>query len=93
MYYPAHLPGDTLSSKARQSLITSNWDLIPVAQTPRKANSTTQTPRQSIQNGKINKNLKKEFKNLRSRKCSENADKWHNKRRIHFVGWEVCLSV
>jgi len=43
MYYPAHLPGDTLSNKARQSLITTNWDLIPVTQTPLIKKSSTVT--------------------------------------------------
>jgi len=48
MYYPAHLPGDTLSSKARASLLTSNWDLIPVQQTPVLKPMSTQTEVTSI---------------------------------------------
>ena len=51
MYYPAHLPGDTLSNKQRQSLITTNWDLIPVQQTPlvkKSSTVTTQTVQEQL---------------------------------------------
>lgn len=65
MYYPAHLPGDTLSSKARASLLTSNWDLIPVQQTPVLKPMSTQTEVTSINEStnQITQNVSKNHQN------------------------------